>query len=266
MSQHRPPANYNPRPPLPPRESKQEQRGSGLLDVITTFFVIATVLVIGGTILLLNNPKAAFNPLPKPTIPKVIVIPSPTITLTPTITMTPTITRTPTPFPTFTPTTTVQPSATPTITPTQVISSAGGDANDLNTLEPGATVATPTNAPTKSPFEYITDSVFYRANRNDLGCNWLSVGGNVLDINGQPVFDLPVEIIGDGFEEIVFSGSDTDFGPAGYQVQLDDRPSGGQYSVRLLGPTGLPVSDFIFVTMGASCDENVAVVNFIEAP
>ncbi len=230
------------------------------MDVITTIFVIATVLMIGGTILLLNNPDAAFNPLPKPTIPKVLEIPSPTITLTPTITTTPTITLTPTPFPTFTQTDTPRPSTTPTITPTQVISGAG------STLEPGATVATPTRGPTKSPFEYITDSVFYRANTNEFGCNWLSVGGDVLDIDGQPVLDMPIEIIGENFEEIVFSGSDTNFGPAGFEVQLDSRPSGGRYSVRLLGPTGLPVSDFVFVTMGATCDENVAVVNFIQAP
>lgn len=265
MSQPRPPANYRPQPPMPRHEPPAPHRGSGFLDVITTFFVIATVVVIGGTVLLLNNPDAAFNPLPNPTMPKVLVIPSPTITLTPTITVTPTITLTPTPFPTFTPTDMPEPSATWTITPTQVVVGAGGG-NDGNTLEPGATVATPTRAPTKSPFEYITDSVYYRANQNELGCNWLSVGGDVSDINGQPVLDLPVEIIGDNFEEIVFTGSDPDFGPAGYQVQIDDRPSGGQYSVRLLGSTGLPVSDFIFVTMGATCDENVAFVNFVEAP
>jgi hypothetical protein len=248
------------------RRTRYGRRMTACLDILTTLFVVATVIVVGGTILLLNNPEASFNPFPKPTPIQVLSVPSPTITITPTITLTPTVTLTPTDFPTFTPTNTFTPSPSPSTTPTAVI--PGANAVTLTpfaegTVEIGVNIGPPT--PTESPFEFVAEPLTYQANTNINGCNWLSVAGTVTDINNQPLVDFPVEVIGENFEKVRFSGNDLAFGPAGYEVQIDTRPSGGRFSVRLLGPTGLPVSDFIFVDLGETCDNNVAIVNFIEA-
>src|SRR5258708_29073029 len=91
-------------PPPPPIPAG---RGYGCADVITAFFLLATVAVALITVLLLANPNSALNPFPPPTLPSVMVIATDPPTYTPTNTFPP-LPASPTPLPslTFTPTAT----------------------------------------------------------------------------------------------------------------------------------------------------------------
>lgn len=257
----------NRRPPALP-EPNRPRRGTALWDIITATFLIASVLVIGTTLLILNDPEASFNPFPNPTLPKVLQIPSPT-PVTPSATPTITPTRpTNTPFPTFTPSPTFTESPTPTTTPTQVIQGAGGTGPTLtlssegpigdSTIQPGVVLATQI----QSDFPFITRGITYQ--ESPQGCQWIGVAGNVTGINGEPLTDLAIEVVGADFEMIVFTGSNQAFGLAGYEVQVDNILRVEEYSVRLLGPTGLPISDFIDFDTGNTCDRNVAIVDFVQ--
>lgn len=241
---------------LPPREHYRRpspRRGTACFDIATAVFVIASVLIIGATVILLNNPSAPFNPLPVATVPEIAQLPSPTITLTPTFTLTPTITLTPTPFPTFTPTATFTDTPPPSATPTSVIL--------------GAPAAVVTRAPaTRSPIQFVAREVQYETNTNQFGCNWVGIAGDVTGINGEPLTDMGIHVVGDDFDLIIFSGSSPEYGLSGYEVQVDDRPAVAEYSVQLLDVRGNPISDLVFVTTGDTCDRNAAIVDFVEIP
>jgi hypothetical protein len=47
-------------------------------------------------------------------------------------------------------------------------------------------------------------------------------------------------------------------------LQLGDAPQRGQYVVRLIGQSGEPLSDEFLVETIERCEQNVAVVNFVQ--
>lgn len=237
-----------------------------MLDIITAVFFIATIIVISGTILIINDPEVPFNPFPLAEAPTLLVVPSSTITGT----ATPTATATDTPFPSATPTATTTGTATPTatLTPTAVLPNIVPTVTLAVTLPNGITpsipgVAEPTED-TTSAFPFINREVRYEANLNEQGCQWLSIAGTVTGLLSEPVVDLPIEVIGDDFEQVVFSGSAPTFGLSGFEVPVDESPGRFSFAVRLLSPTGIPISDFVFFDTGDNCTNNVAVIEFVQ--
>jgi hypothetical protein len=80
----------------------------------------------------------------------------------------------------------------------------------------------------------------------------------------EPIVDLAVEINGNDIEAVVFTGSAPDFGFAGFEFPLGSVPARGVYRVRLVDQSGFPISDFVTVTTGETCDRNVAIVDFVQ--
>lgn len=249
--------------PTPPAH---KSGGLNCLDVMTVLFLLASVVIISATVLIINDPEAPFNPFPKATLPKLVEFPTAGPTSTPSSTPTMTVTPLPpTPFPTFTPTSTFTPTASPTITPTLVIPGAAAttDPSLPADAQPGLNLVTPTEEIT-SAFPFITRDVRYEANLNSQGCQWVSIAGNVTGISGEPLTDLAIEVIGDGYQKILFSGSAQQFGLSGFEFPVGTTPRRLQFSVQLLNSTGVPISDFIFVTTGETCSDNVAIVEFVQ--
>ncbi len=253
--------------PAPGRNSvspPSQHRGGGewLFDLITVFFLIASVGMVTITVLIINNPRVSFNPLPIAELPTQLMTSTPTQTYTPSSTFTPSVTPFP---PTLTPTITETPPATvtltPTITPTPVV--AGIDPIPTLTPPPVATVA-PVIEGTPPPFPFIAHEVRYETNSNDQGCRWLSIAGNATGFSGEPITDLPVEITGDDFEYIEFTGSEQRFGISGFEVRVGSTPEARQFAVRLFSPADIPISDFIQVTTRTTCDQNVVIIEFIQ--
>lgn len=233
--------------PEPPKKEKQprERKPGGFYNFVSFLFLLATVGMVIYTVLLIQNPNAPYNLFPPDT-------PAPTPTLfviggegglPPTWTPPPPPTEEPSPTPGATPTRT----ATPPPTPTRL------------TPEPGATVTI-----SFFPFTPQDDAVTYTRNTREEECAWASIAGQVFDQNGGPVIGLPVQVTGDNFEQIVFTGAEPFFGPSGYEVKINTTPVEDEFVVRLLGTTGQPYSEPVVVRTLSSCDRNIAVLNFVQ--
>ncbi len=236
------------RPQRKKEESRQRERQPGrFYNFVSFVFLLATVVVLVVSVLLIQNPYASFNPFPPHTptaTPTLFVLDeAEEVVLPPTWTPSPTVTEGPSPTP----------RATATLTPTLMATATGV------TQPPGAT-----NTIAVFPFTLQDEAVTYIQNSNEEGCAWLSIAGQVFDLNEAPVKGLPVFVTGDNFEYMVFTGTAPQFGPSGYEVFLNPTPIEAEYIVRLLNTTGMPLSEPILVRTLSSCESNVAIVNFVQ--
>ena len=229
-------------------DKRRKRKNPGAIwNVLALLIFILTLCMLSGFLLVFINPYVPFNPFPPPTIPPTLAWPTPSPTL-PIVTLPPTWTPTPTltPSPTITPSPTVTPSPTPT----------------------------PAFSPTPYPFElqpgtptYTTSKVFH----TEANCNWLSVAGQVLDTSGQPiVVNVVVRGVLDNqqIDRTTISGTATNFGPGGYEIQLADHPIASTHTlyIQLLDPNGLPISPPVYFDTQNSCDQNITLINFRRRP
>lgn len=242
--------------PLPPR-----RRGSGCADMITAIFLLLTVLVISWLILLLANPQSPLNPLPPATMPPLLVLasPEPSGTPTPSFTPEPPTATVASPTPTVTPIPTSTPTATATSTPVVgALITAGAE-----------TPTVPPESPfTPSPYPFTVKTIRYQSHDGPEGCNWLSLAGLVLGMDGQSRREgegsLTVRVTSmDGLiDEVHYTGEPSPFPESGFEAYLGAVPREGEYTVQLIGVMGSPLSDLVTVETRGGCTENVAVVEF----
>jgi hypothetical protein len=229
-----------------PRPTRKKG-GFAFFDIIAGIFALATIAFCVGTFLLIQNPMQPYNPFP-PDTPQ----PEPTIFLLPGGEIADVPTWTPSPSITAGPTATRAATATPTGT-------AKATATGITAL-PGAT-----NTLAVFPFTLQGEVVTYVRNATEDACAWQSIAGQVFDLNGEPIIQLPIQVTGDkGFDDLVFSGSETRFGASGYEVFLSDTPVEAEYIVQLFSTTGMPLSERVVVRTLESCDRNVAIANFVQ--
>jgi hypothetical protein len=217
-------------------------------NVLSGVLVTATLVVGLVFAIIFVNPQASLNPMPPTTMPVLF------LTYTPSPTPKPVLppTWTPTSPPTVGPTIAPQPSDTP-LPETSPIPTAD--------LESGTT------------FRLQEGSPRYEVNtfHPEAGCNWLGVGGEILDSNGEPVPGVLVEAKGSlgGIEisRLTLSGSAPDYGEAGYELPLNNSPveSNGEVWIQLLDQANLPLSDKIYLQTYDSCDSNLIRIIFVQA-
>jgi hypothetical protein len=103
----------------------------------------------------------------------------------------------------------------------------------------------------------------------ELGCSWMGVGGQVFGESGQPVGMLMVELGGSLNGEIVegftLTGSASQWGPGGYEFQIDDTLTASQSElwIRVLNLDGIPLSDRVYFETFEDCERSAILVNFI---
>ncbi|MCJ7701929.1 MAG: hypothetical protein MUO62_10120 [Anaerolineales bacterium] len=237
-------------------EQKPPDR-SALVWNILTILVLLTIVCVGLVfITVLINPQVGFNPFPPPTMPVRAALNTPTPTpksilpptWTPTASLVPTMTNTPAPADT----------PLPTLEEQVVVDDGQDDQVILGDM--------PVVLHDGSP-QYIPATSFHP----DLGCNWMGVAGQVIDLNGSPVQGLIVEVGGTlGGERIgnptilQATGLATAYGDAGYEVKLADEPveSNGSLWVQVLDQAGLPLSEKIYFYTFSDCDQNLIVIYF----
>jgi hypothetical protein len=112
----------------------------------------------------------------------------------------------------------------------------------------------------------MADTVLYAPNGNGKGCAWGSIAGSVTARDGTPLDGYRVHITGGDLEEVAYSGAIQTFGPGGYEMNLGSVPQEQDYTVQLFSPQDAPLSAAYPITTQASCEQNVTVVNFREAP
>ncbi len=254
-----------------------------VFNFVTVFFLVLTIacLVLTAVFAAGIVPVPFLAPRP-PVIPQVAVVPSPTITNTPipptwtfTPSKTPTPSSTPTatssPTPSLTITSTPGPTDTPTITPT---ASETYTPTPTETFTPSVTPTgpTPTFTPTPSPFPFVLqgNSVVFTANfANTAGCAWQGIGGQVFGLSGEGLTGYQVRITGGGLGEggagvVVMTGSNTLYGPSGWEQFVAGQTNNETYFVELLSPQGTPISPTVQVTFPNNCAQNLALVNFVQ--
>lgn len=225
--------------PVDDRPHHEGGGGLAFADLVAAIFGLATLAVIVASILLARNPSVAWNPFPPgsppptPTLVAIAELPTRTPTAAPpTATLAPLPSATPSPFP------------SPTILP--------------------ESFSGPTNTPSRFPFTLQNESVGFISNPNGLGCNWLGVVGQALDLSGEPALQLAVQVKGEGFEWIAFTGSAPAYGASGFEVKLGPAVREAEFEVQLYSTTGVALSEPIVIRTSTDCQQNTAVVVFVQ--
>jgi hypothetical protein len=220
----------------------------GCLFNILSGILVAATLVVGLVFAaIFINPQSSLNPLPPTTMPVLH------LTYTPSPTPRPVLPPTWTPIfpPVQEPTLANQPTETPIPTNTPIPTAD---------LESGTTFRLQEGSP-----KYETNTYHPEA-----GCNWLGVGGEILDAAGEPVLGVLIEARGSlggvDIYRLTLSGTATNYGQAGYELPLYDSPieSTGEVWIQVLDQANLPLSDKIYLLTYDSCDSNLIRINFVQ--
>ncbi len=136
------------------------------------------------------------------------------------------------------------------------------------TVEPTATftpLAVEANSSLNADFSFklAHEQPVYAPNANEKGCNWSSIAGTVTDSQGGALDGYRIKVTGNNLNETVFSGAALTFGAGGFELFLNGTPQAQTYSVQLLDPQSKALSPIYNVATKESCDQNVAVLQFI---
>ncbi len=253
-------------------------------NAIAGLFLVLTLVYLVYFGVLLANPYLPINPFPPRTPLPVYVVATADprgLAASPSPTKVPEVARLTTLVPTVTPT--VTPSLTPTVTATPPVITPPRLAT-RTLIPPSPTlIGAASNVPaaglvitpppaidpaavTRAPFQFTVygERAAYIRNANDQGCRWASIAGTVIGLNGEALIGMAVRVVGEGIDEIRFTGTAPAYGAGGYEVFLNSAPLEAQYVVQLLNQTGVPVSEAFTVVTSPECEENVAVVTFVQ--
>ncbi len=241
---------------IDPDDERDTPDRSGMVwNIFTILVLFITLVIVILVVTVFINPYISFNPFPPPTLPVRMMLD----------------TSTPTPINVLPPTWT--PRIEPSLTPTEIqISTMAPEAlEDIQVIEGEEdelviTGDMPIVLHEGSP-KYIPSTSFHP----DLGCNWLGVAGQVIDINGAPVLGLIIEVGGllDGKRIgdptlLQATGLATAYGDAGYEVKLADEPiaSVGTLWIQVMDQAGLPLSAKIEFDTYEDCERNLVIIYF----
>lgn len=134
-----------------------------------------------------------------------------------------------------------------------------------------AVTAAPVLSPSGAHYPFgLQSEPLYLANfANTRGCDWSGLGGQVLDLTGQPAPGYRVRLWTGTNAQTVTTGDFPAYGPAGYEFTLGDHPreTAGEYAIELLAADGhTPLSPRYPLATRASCRGNFALLIFVEAP
>ena len=103
------------------------------------------------------------------------------------------------------------------------------------------------------------------------GCNWLGVAGFVFGMNSQPVEGLVVEVGGILEGEAIYSFTMTGlapiYGAGAYELPLSDHAiaSDDALWVRVKDLQGIDLSAPMFFDTFSTCEQNLTMINFVQA-
>jgi hypothetical protein len=242
-----------PEAPTPRTRPRRARRNlAWFWNLLTAIVLVAAAVVLTAVSLIYQNPASSFYPFPRPTLIPTLFIPTRVI---PTATLTPTALQ---------PTATVQPTQTPQPTPTAIPATPAGI-----TPTPAATGTLPVT----SLYSFVIqaepraiDSTLFNSAR---GCKWMGVAGQVFDLRNSPVpLGIIIQVGGLVDGKVInitsLTGTATQYGPAGYEVTLADKPvaTQGALFIRLLDQAGLAISDRIVFNTFGDCNQNLIIINF----
>jgi hypothetical protein len=242
-------------------EEKQKPKFGFFWNFLSLILLVGILIFAGIFLLIYRDPSSMINPFPPPTLPARVIIPTATILPTdafvapvtteiaPTTTITTDIVQTLPPTAEL-PIVTMPPATAIDSTPVQTTPTSG-----VNSIYPFALQSQPAA---------IQAEVLY-PERN---CEWMGVGGQVLDIKGSPYTGITIQLGGYINGKSVFltslTGTALQYGPAGYEFTISDKPiaSDDALWLRLVDQAGLPLSERIYFDTFDACEQNLIVINF----
>jgi hypothetical protein len=106
----------------------------------------------------------------------------------------------------------------------------------------------------------------------ELGCNWMGLAGQVIDIDNQPIKDVVVEVGGTMEGNPIFglavTGESSFYGPGGFEIQLGDEPiaSDDTMWVVVYDLDGNQIISPVYFSTYADCERNLIILNFLKEP
>lgn len=247
------------------KKAKRKGRWDWFWNLLTLVLIFGILGVGLGYWYIFMEPDSPYNFFPPPTMPVLVILPTHTeVPPSPTSTLTKPPTRTPTRY--LSPTRTLVPSLTPTyvtdtpepsLTPTETI-----------TFTPEPTLTLKPNFPFPFMLQSLPASVSASVFTPNRGCDWMGVGGRVVDLQNSPATGITVQLAGTLNQKYILltslSGTALAYGPAGFEFTLSDIPirSVGTLSIRLLDQAGLPLSEKVVFDTFDDCGKNLVLINF----
>jgi hypothetical protein len=242
-------------------EKVRKRRPAFVWNVLTILVLVATALLVYYYVTVFRDPMSAFNFFKPEATPTVYYTVTPTITLiqqpatwTATITTRPPSTRTRAPTWTGLP---GAASATPTSTATFTLTPTLAES-----LTPSISV---TPMPAVAEITYHPSTEVYP----DKNCDWMGVGGTVLNSDGTPLQFQTVQLGGALGEVIVsqlkLSGSAPLFGTSGFEFELGSQPVASTQTlwIQLFDNTGNALTEKIYFDTYDDCARNLVKIIFI---
>ncbi len=232
------------------RKSRRSSGGEFFWNLLTVLVLITMCVLSGAFIAIYLNPNLPINPLPPPTMPVPLSLPTNTL-LPPALPPTWTATVTVTPLPSNTP----EPK-TPTPTETQIPTGIS--------IPPTATLVSSYPFALQGQPTGIDVAVLYP----ERDCQWMGVGGQVVDLQGRPVTGITVQLggtlNGKVMDQTTLTGLATKYGEAGYEFELAKEPIATSQTlwVRLVDQARLPLSGKVLFDTYAECQKSLMIVNF----
>jgi hypothetical protein len=99
----------------------------------------------------------------------------------------------------------------------------------------------------------------------------MGIAGQVFDLNGNPLTGVVIElggsVEGQPIQQLALSGSSPVIGPGGYILKIADHPvqTDGTVWFQLSDQAGNPSTGRILLTTSDRCEENLTLINLIEA-
>jgi hypothetical protein len=223
------------------------RRRPNILDALTVVVLLVTFAIGAFLLFVFINPQTPYNPL-HPNIPTAFAFP--TVTVTPLqmeATWTPTIVNGTVP-PTLAPTFTLEPTSTV-----------------VSLVPPSKTPpASPTSEP---PYSANVSAIASTIIHPDSECQWLGVGGSVVDADNAPVLYLTLRLTGSlndqPVEKLTVSGTAPDYGQAGFEFKLGTTPvDSSKLRLQLLDQSGVLQADEVVVVTHKDCSKNLILVRF----
>jgi hypothetical protein len=104
----------------------------------------------------------------------------------------------------------------------------------------------------------------------ELGCNWMGLAGQIIDIDNRPIKDMVVEVGGTMKGNPIFglavTGESSVYGPGGFEIQLGDEPisSDDTLWVVVYDLDGNQIISPAYFSTYSDCERNLIILNFLK--
>lgn len=233
----------------------KEKRKPVIWNILTVIVLLGVCVLAYMFLTIYQNPgmlPASFRPAPLPTLYRT---PPPTPTIIPQPpTWTPTLTTKPSPTRTKAPTwTSVAMLITPTVTLTPTNTPVVGTATITSTAMPASVDITYLASTTKHP---------------DLACNWLGIGGTVMDAGNKPLqfqtIQLGGTLNGKAVTGLALSGNNAAYGISGFEIKVADSAVDSTQTlwVQLFDKDSNALTEKIYFDTYKDCQKNLVMFAF----